>query len=105
MTKFVWTLLELLPLIGPLVTFLRTRRESEDEFGPLGRSLTPEQIEEIADALLAEPEPDFTPRHVDVVRQVVRTELRSEGKRNLWISLAQNTLFFGLGVAVTLLVS
>src|SRR4051794_41046867 len=38
---------------------------------------------------------------VEAVAQTLRGELRREGKRSFWISVAQNMVFFGLGVLAT----
>lgn len=42
---------------------------------------------------------------VEAVAQVVASEVRREGRRGLYVTLALNLLFFGLGVLVTLLIT
>jgi len=42
---------------------------------------------------------------VDAVAQTLGVEVRREGRRSFWVSLAINAAFFGLGVLVTLLLT
>jgi hypothetical protein len=42
---------------------------------------------------------------VEAVAQMLRVEMRQEGRRSMWVGVFVNAVFFALGVAATLLLT